>query len=123
MSSPVTTHSRANTIAAGVFLICLGFLFYTNWWWPGILLAIAVSTSIKDYLRGRIYDMVLSIAIFGGLFAFFYFNADMTVAVPVLLTLAGIFLIVRELYFRKPRTSEDRTEDVSQQISDESHHD
>ena len=119
MSQPLTTHQRANSISTGIFLISLGILFYTNYWWPGILLALAVTVGVKEYLRGRIYDLVLSVVILGGLFVFFYFSPNWSVAVPVLFTIAGIWIIFREYFVRKPRSSEDIAADISQEVSEE----
>lgn len=123
MSQPIVTHQRANSISSGVFLISLGILFYTNQWWPGILAALAVTLGVKDTLRGRYYDLALSVLIFGGLFVFFTFSPRWSVAVPVLFTLAGIWLIFRELFVRKERSPEDFAADVSQQVSEDEKHD
>lgn len=97
MEKPYTTHKKAVSISTGVFLICLAILAYTDSWWPGILAAIGVSLAIKEALRGRFYDMVQSLVIFGSLFVVFHFRADWAVLVPVLFTVAGIWIITREL--------------------------
>jgi hypothetical protein len=34
---------RASSISGGIFLIGLGVLFLTGWWWPGILVVIGLS--------------------------------------------------------------------------------
>ncbi|MCB1149263.1 MAG: hypothetical protein KDK48_03785 [Chlamydiia bacterium] len=96
-------------------------MFYTNYWWPGILLALAVTFGVRDALRGRMYDFVITVVIFLGLFLFFFFNARWSFAVPVLFTLAGIAIIVREIYFKKDRSLIDETEDISQTVSEEEH--
>lgn len=119
MSKPIATHRHANSISAGVFLISLGILFYTKAWWPGILLALLVSIGIKDYLRGRIYDLFLSIFVLGGLFIFFFFNAEWFVTIPVLLTVGGIWIIFRELFVRKERMGEEEAEDISHEVSED----
>jgi len=119
MSIPITTHKKASSIASGIFLISLGILFYTNYWWPGILLALVVTVAVKDFLRGRYYDLALSTVILGGLFVFFYFSPNWSVAVPVLFTIAGIVIIFRELFQPKPRIGEDAAVDISQEVSEE----
>jgi len=119
MTQPITTHQRASSIASGIFLISLGILFYTNYWWPGILLALAVTIAVKDFLRGRPYDLALSVIIFGGLFIFFYFSPKWSVAVPVLFTIAGIWIIFREFFLPKKRIGEDATVDISQEVSED----
>lgn len=112
METPYTTHQKAVSISSGVFLICLAILAYTNTWWPGILAAIGVSLAIKEALRGRIYDMLQSLFIFGGLFVVFYFMADWAVLVPVLFTIAGIWIITRELLTREKKVGKEATHEA-----------
>jgi hypothetical protein len=122
MAIPIATHQRAVSVSGGVLLISLGILFYTNYWWPGILLALMATVGIKEILRGRYYDVVLSTAILGGLFLFFFFNSDWAVAVPVLFTIAGIWIIFREFFITQPRTGEEAVEDASHEVAEEEEH-
>ncbi len=119
MSKPLVPHHKAVSIAGGVLLISIGILFYTNFWWPGILLALMATVGIKEALRGRYYDMALSVAIFGGLFLFFFLNTSWSVAVPVLFTVAGIWIIFREFLSTQKRTGDEAAEDASREMIDE----
>lgn len=44
---------RASTVSGGIFLICLGVLLFTGWWWPGIMFAIGLSGGAELVFRGK----------------------------------------------------------------------
>lgn len=37
----------------GIFLIGLGILALTGWWWPGIMVVVGLSLAIKQTAKGR----------------------------------------------------------------------
>lgn len=119
MGKSITSHRKAVSISAGVFLICLAVLSLTGYWWPGILLAIGIFAALKEFLRGRYYDLLLSILIFGGLFAVFTLNAGWAVIVPVLFTIGGIWILFRELTTREKKVGRDVVNEVAQSILEE----
>lgn len=119
MSNPLVSKRRANAVFNGIILIGLGLLAITDQWWPGILLVIGTSLATSHYLRGRQYDMVVDIAIFGGLFAFFFFNITGTYLLPVLLITGGIFVLYREWAEPVKRTGEEAVVDKEMEIEDE----
>ena len=43
----------ASSISGGIFLIGLGLLFFTSWWWPGIMLVIGASSAAELFFRGK----------------------------------------------------------------------
>jgi hypothetical protein len=45
---------KASGISGGIFLIGLGVLLMTNWWWPGIMLVIGLSGGAELIFRGQI---------------------------------------------------------------------
>jgi len=50
-------HSQqANAITGGVWLIGLGVLFATHFWWPGIVILIAVTSIVQGWSFGRPWD-------------------------------------------------------------------
>jgi len=49
-------HSQANAITGGVWLIGLGVLFATHFWWPGILLLVAITSIVQGWSFGRKWD-------------------------------------------------------------------
>lgn len=89
---------KADAIGNGVFLVILGLLFYTNWWWPGILLAIWGSLATRQILTKRTQDFLLSTLLFGSLFIVAFFRFSWDLLTPVLFILGGSYLIFREFY-------------------------
>lgn len=103
---------KSEAIANGVFLIAIGILFFTNYWWPGILLAIWASLALRQYFSGRIYDLCISSVILLGLFASTYFDFEWSVLVPVIFVIAGIYVIFREYFFSEDTNGEDKAEEI-----------
>ncbi len=54
----------ASGISGGIFLIGLGVLIITGWWWPGIMLVIGLSAGGEQIFRGRIASGIGTIAFF-----------------------------------------------------------
>lgn len=46
-------HENASQIGGGVFLVGLGMLFLTGWWWPGIMFVIAASIIARTMAEGK----------------------------------------------------------------------
>jgi len=50
-------HSQqANAITGGVWLIGLGVLFATRFWFPGILILVAITSIVQGWALGRRWD-------------------------------------------------------------------
>jgi hypothetical protein len=99
MSAPILSKRKSDAIANGAFLISLGILFYTNAWWPGILLAIWVTLALRQYFTGRMYDLAISTFILVGLFLITLLKLDWAILMPVLFVVGGIYIIFREYFF------------------------
>jgi hypothetical protein len=54
----------ASAISGGIFLISLGVLLVTGWWWPGIMLAIGLSGGAELVFRGKILRGIGTLAFF-----------------------------------------------------------
>lgn len=89
---------KVESIGNGVFLICLGLLFYLNWWWPGILVAVWASLATRQLLSGRKQDLLLSTLLLGSLFVVAFFHLSRDLITPLLFILGGGYLIIREFY-------------------------
>jgi hypothetical protein len=44
---------HANAITTGIWLIGIGVLFATHFWWPGILILVAVTSIVQGWSLGR----------------------------------------------------------------------
>ena len=56
--------NRTPSVSGGVFLIGLGILVYTGWWWPGILLIIGLASSAELILRGKYISAMVTFGFF-----------------------------------------------------------
>jgi hypothetical protein len=117
MSNVILSKRKADAISNGVFLIGLGVLFYTNAWWPGILIILWVALALRQFLTGRNYDAVLSTIILIGLFLISYVKVDWSILVPVLFVIGGIYLIFKE-YFYADETIDQKNIDQLDDIND-----
>ena len=95
---------KADAISNGVFLISLGFLFYFNFWWPGILLSLWAMLATRQYLTARHYDFAITSVILLGLFTIYFFHIEWSMLMPTLFFVGGIYIIFREYYFSEEPT-------------------
>src|SRR5262245_28271379 len=47
---------QANAITGGIWLIGLGILFATRFWWPGFLILIAITMIVQGWFSGRRWE-------------------------------------------------------------------
>lgn len=121
MSTPHLSRRKANAISNGVFLIGLGILFYTNTWWPGILVAIWALLASREFLTGRLYDVFVTTFILLGLFFVYYLKIDWSVLMPVLLVLGGIYVIFREYYYGDYEDEVKKNEEIELELEETEH--
>ncbi len=55
---------KASGISGGIFLISLGVLIFTGWWWPGIMIAIGLSSGAELVFRGQTTKGIGTLAFF-----------------------------------------------------------
>jgi hypothetical protein len=58
---------RGSAISGGIFLISLGVLIITDWWWPGIMFALGLSGGAELIFRGKIWRGLGTIAFFSAI--------------------------------------------------------
>lgn len=118
MAIPKVSHRKADNLSLGVLFIGFGVLSFLHSWWPGILLVIGSVLGVRQYLRGRYYDIFLTTLVFGGLFLVFFIGNAWDFIVPICFTIAGIYLIFREYLVPKDKVGEDRIEDAGEEVND-----
>lgn len=101
MKFPHFSKRKADTISNGVFLILLGFLFYTEQWWPGILFALGLTFAIRQYLTGQRLDFLMTLIIIGILGAITLAGHVFSISLPLLFIAGGIYLIGKETFYFK----------------------
>lgn len=57
----MTTSRR--TMSGGIFLIGLGMLSLTGWWWPGILLVLGCAIAADRYVHGQTWQALGSLVL------------------------------------------------------------
>ncbi|MEI8125170.1 MAG: hypothetical protein WCG42_05405 [Parachlamydiaceae bacterium] len=112
MKQEILSKRKANAISNGLLFIGIGILYYTNTWWPGILLVAWASLGMRQYLSGRIYDLVISSIILLGLFGITIFDIKSAVLVPVLFIIGGIYIIFREYFFGDDLNGEEKSQEI-----------
>ena len=55
---------QASAVSGGIFLISLGVLIITGWWWPGILIAIGLAGGAEQIFRGKVARGIGTLAFF-----------------------------------------------------------
>ena len=98
---------QANAISRAVFLIGLGVLFYTRFWWPGILFLLGTTGLVQGLVRGRgWYAFQASFWLFAiGFLALFHFG------LPLLFVCLGVGVLINafarpSIVKRKPRPND-----------------
>lgn len=118
MSVPITSRRKAGNYFNGLFLVGLAILSFLDTWWPGILLVIGLPLAFRQYLRGRRYDMWVTLIIFVGLFLLYLVDWENVVVLPVILFLAGIFILFREYTQPIKRFGVEEVESVREELED-----
>jgi hypothetical protein len=96
------TPQRANAVTGGIWLIGLGILMATKFWWPGILFLAGITGIVQGSARTPGWP-----AVHGGLFLILIgFWALLRFSPAVLFVALGIYVVVAALlrvdHFRKP---------------------
>ena len=96
---------QASAISGGIFLISLGVLVFTGWWWPGIMFAIGLSGGAAAIFRGRIWAGIGTMAFFFAIpFVVWIIQAaeiPWAFVGPLVLIGVGVIIIVKAFFFRK----------------------
>ena len=94
----------ADGIAAGIFLISLGVLLVTGWWWPGIMVALGLSSGASLIFRGRIWAGIGSLAFFCGIAVVVelirFTEVSWVVVAAFILIGIGVITLLKALFFR-----------------------
>ncbi|MFI0434935.1 MAG: hypothetical protein ACH350_04300 [Parachlamydiaceae bacterium] len=104
--SPRFPKKKADIISNGLFLIFLGFLFYTGQWWPGILFALGFTFAVRQYLTGRRVDFFLTLLVVA-ILGFITFAGNIFAnLLPLLLIIGGGLVVIKELFLSKTSSEE-----------------
>lgn len=100
---------RGKILALILFVVGLTLLTWTGRWWPGVMLVVGLPLALWQYLQGRRYDMGISLFVFVGAFITVQFEIQWEVLLPVLFTLGGVYVFLREwLHSRSVKEEEEQ---------------
>jgi hypothetical protein len=95
---------QASAISGGIFLICLGVLIITGWWWPGILIAIGLAGGAELVFRGKVGQGIGTLAFFCAIPIVLWIlqAADIPWRIfgPLVLIGIGVITLVKAFYLR-----------------------
>jgi len=96
---------RASGISGGIFLISLGILLFTGWWWPGIMFAIGLSAGAELVFRGKIVRGIGTLAFFCaipiGIWIIQEVEIPWSLVGPLVLIGVGVIVLVKAFYLRE----------------------
>lgn len=96
---------RASSISGGIFLISLGVLLYTGWWWPGIMIAIGLSGGAELIFRGKTLRGIGTLAFFCAIPLAVWIIQETEIpwslVGPLVLIGIGVIVLVKGFYLRE----------------------
>lgn len=96
---------QASAISGGIFLICLGVLLFTGWWWPGIMFAIGLSAGAELVFRGKILRGIGTLAFFCAIPIAIWIiqktEIPWTLVGPMVLIGTGVIILVKAFFLRE----------------------
>ncbi|GAB5411592.1 MAG: hypothetical protein ChlgKO_07060 [Chlamydiales bacterium] len=116
MSKPITSKRRASSISTALFLLGLAYIFYTGVWWPNIMLVVGIPLAIRQYLNGRFHDMVVTLALFVGVYITTTVQVAWNLLLPILFAVGAVYILFREFLDSRGETEEEREEDLNIEI-------
>ena len=95
---------RASGLSGGIFLIGLGVLMFTGWWWPGIMLVIGLAGGAELIFRGKIARGIGTIAFFSAFPIIWAIvqatDIPWTVVGPFILIALGAITLVKAFFLK-----------------------
>lgn len=95
----------ASAISGGIFLISLGVLLWTGWWWPGIMFAIGLSSGAELVFRGKTARGIGSLIFFCSIpIVVWVIQATQipwALVGPMILIGIGVIILVRVFFLRE----------------------
>lgn len=95
----------ASAISGGIFLISLGVLLWTGWWWPGIMIAIGLSSGAELVFRGKVARGIGSLVFFCSIpIVVWVIQATQipwALVGPMILIGIGVIILVKAFFLRE----------------------
>ncbi len=96
---------RASSISGGIFLISLGILLFTGWWWPGIMFAIGLAGGAELVFQGKTLRGIGTLLFFCAIPIIVWIVQEVDVPWeligPMVLIGVGVIVLVKTFLLRK----------------------
>lgn len=96
---------RASAVSGGIFLISLGVLLFTGWWWPGIMFAIGLSAGAELVFRGKTFRGIGTLAFFCAIPIAIWIIQETEIpwslVGPLVLIGVGVIVLVKAVFLRE----------------------
>jgi len=93
----MTEKRRSDQAFGGAMLIGLGILFWTHWWWPGILFVVGIAMAARSVSEGRRWaenrGTLWMLGIGAAFLVFDTLRLDWSLLWPLVLIAGGVFLL------------------------------
>jgi len=97
----------ASAVSGGIFLISLGVLLFTGWWWPGIMFAIGLSSGAELVFRGKTVRGIGTLAFFCaipiGIWIIQEAEIPWSLVGPLVLIGLGVIALVKAFFLREEK--------------------
>jgi hypothetical protein len=95
---------KADAITGGILLIGLGVLLFTNWWWPGIMFVVGLSSGAGLIFRGKTAQGVGTLALLWsipiGIWIIQKAEIPWLLVGPLILIGVGVIVLVKAFFLR-----------------------
>jgi hypothetical protein len=92
----------ASGISGGLFLISLGILIMTGWWWPGIMFALGLSFGAELIFRGNVGRGIGTLLFFSAIPIVVWIvqkvSIPWTLVGPMILIGIGVIILVKTFF-------------------------
>jgi|GEM_PF-2378125 len=118
---PSLSKRKSTLISTLLFLALLLANGIFGVWWPYIYITIGAPIFSKQFLSGRIYEGIVSLSIFGGLFLVSRFVIDWSTILPVVFSISALMIIFREFFNPYAAKEVELEEDQNLETMEEDH--
>jgi hypothetical protein len=113
----ILSQRKAKGLAFSLMFIGFAILAAFGMWWPGILLAVGIPLSIRNFLIGRLYQAFISLVVFVGIFLSEYFEYTYRYFATVAFGLAAVYFFANE--FIGPADAEETESEEEEDLNHE----
>ncbi len=96
MAKRIVSDKKASAAYLSLFLIGIGILIWSSYWWPGVAIVLSVSLALRQFLVGRRSDMWTSLMLGSVITLLSIFSLDWAIVLPVLFIFSGLYIFFRD---------------------------